>query len=258
VSWELWPWKTYPHYLYGPSVLIPGGEGVRRLLEAAKTVPYYHIDDVYLNGLLTEKANISIEPIDRFYCPAAPEEPPACYIKWTASWLTNTSEQMYRSHEAVESFYYYNTNAMMRYNKMKNGDVEDADEMTKWRCNVSTLPLYTDAKRCLRLPADWDKDEEPKKKKKKCSASDDDEEKPPAGIDLEIFYTLLDKYEMLLAQLNTSSSSSTNPTALAAAESDDAANQVGYIHGHVVDNEMLFNDEKKLMNEGIDVEENGN
>ena len=66
VSWDLWPWKTYPNYLFGPAVLIPGGEGVGRLLTAAKTTPYYRIDDVYLNGLLPEKAKINITSIERF------------------------------------------------------------------------------------------------------------------------------------------------------------------------------------------------
>jgi hypothetical protein len=65
VSWELWPWKTYPSYLLGPSVLIPGGEGVRRLLNAAKTTPYFRIDDVYLNGLLPEKAEMNVTSLKR-------------------------------------------------------------------------------------------------------------------------------------------------------------------------------------------------
>lgn len=66
VSWENWPWRTYPSYLRGPAVLIPGGEGIRRLLNAAKSTPYYHIDDVYLNGLLPEKAQINVAFIRRF------------------------------------------------------------------------------------------------------------------------------------------------------------------------------------------------
>ena len=65
VSWALWPWKTYPLYLFGASILIPGGEGVRRLLEAAKTTPYYRIDDVYLNGLLPEKAKMNLSHVNR-------------------------------------------------------------------------------------------------------------------------------------------------------------------------------------------------
>ena len=231
MSWELWPWKTYPPYLYGPSVLIPGGEGVRRLLEAAKTVPYYPIDDVYLNGLLAEKANISIEPIERFYCPEAPEEPPACYIQWTASWLTNTSEQMYSSHEAVENFYYYNSNAMIANYPMMNNDSVDTDEMARWQCNASTLPLYADNKRCLKLPIDWNKDEE--SNNNKCAVPDG----PPAMISLDLFYELLEKYQLLLARLPPSSSTGSNPTTLAAAlEDGDGANKEKFIRGHAIDN----------------------
>ena len=65
MSWELWPWKTYPNYLFGASILIPGSEGIRRLLAAAKTTPYYRIDDVYLNGLLPEKAKMILGDINR-------------------------------------------------------------------------------------------------------------------------------------------------------------------------------------------------
>ena len=67
MGWELWPWKTYPSYLLGPAVLIPGGEGVRRLLNAAKTTPYFRIDDVYLNGLLPEKAKMNVTSLKRLF-----------------------------------------------------------------------------------------------------------------------------------------------------------------------------------------------
>jgi hypothetical protein len=97
---------------------------------------------------------------------------------------------MYSSHEAVENFYYYNSNAMMISYQMNNNNSVDADEMTRWQCNVSMLPLYADNKRCLRLPIDWNKDEE--SNDKQCVA-----EGPQPMISLEIFYALLEKYHWL-------------------------------------------------------------
>jgi hypothetical protein len=143
---------------------------------------------------------------------------------------------MYSSHEAVESFYYYNSNAMMISNQMNNDSV-DADEMTRWQCNVSMLPLYADSKRCLRLPVDWNKDEE-SNNKQECAA-----EGPQPMISLDIFYALLEKYQLLLTQIPQTTSSSSKPTTLAvevAGENDVIERK--FIRGHAIDDEKVSND----------------
>ena len=65
MNWQKWPWRTYPVYVLRSAVIFPGGEGVRRLLNAAKSTPYYHNDEVYLSCLLPEKANMNVTYIDR-------------------------------------------------------------------------------------------------------------------------------------------------------------------------------------------------
>lgn len=55
----VWPWKSYPRYFYGPCVLIPGPK-IEALLAASQTTPYYHIDDLYITGLLPEKAKMEV------------------------------------------------------------------------------------------------------------------------------------------------------------------------------------------------------
>lgn len=59
ISFDEWPWESYPPYFSGGSVLIPG-RTIGPLLAAAEVTPYLWIDDIYLSGLLAEKANISL------------------------------------------------------------------------------------------------------------------------------------------------------------------------------------------------------
>lgn len=59
LSNEEWPWSTFPSYFLGGSTVITGS-AVSPLLEAARTVPFLWIDDVYLSGLLAEKAGVSL------------------------------------------------------------------------------------------------------------------------------------------------------------------------------------------------------
>jgi len=62
-KWSLsigeWPWSSFPSYFFGPSTLITG-QAVRPLLDAAKVSPYFWIDDIYLSGILAEKAGVSL------------------------------------------------------------------------------------------------------------------------------------------------------------------------------------------------------
>jgi len=41
------------------------GKAVGPLLTAAKTIPFFWIDDVYLSGLVTEKAGVELHGLSR-------------------------------------------------------------------------------------------------------------------------------------------------------------------------------------------------
>jgi len=57
VTTDEWPWSIFPFYVSGGSILITGN-AVTPVLEAARVVPFLWIEDVYLNGLLTEKQTL--------------------------------------------------------------------------------------------------------------------------------------------------------------------------------------------------------
>ena len=57
ISYEDWPWITYPPYLSGAIVLL-SGKVIQSLLAAAQTTPCLPFDDTFINGLCAEKAVI--------------------------------------------------------------------------------------------------------------------------------------------------------------------------------------------------------
>ena len=59
LSAEEWPWSHFPAYFSGPNILITG-KSITPLLDAAKVTPYFWIDDVYVTGILTEKAGVTL------------------------------------------------------------------------------------------------------------------------------------------------------------------------------------------------------
>ncbi|XP_045036593.1 uncharacterized protein LOC116932905 isoform X3 [Daphnia magna] len=59
ISYEEWPWIDYPPYFLGAAVLMHGSTIVP-LLAACQTTPMMPFDDVYLYGICTEKANITL------------------------------------------------------------------------------------------------------------------------------------------------------------------------------------------------------
>jgi len=67
LSYEQWPWKKLPPFLAGSSYLISGSV-IHSLLVAAQVTPYLHAEDVYITGILTEIAKVTIRSstFDRF------------------------------------------------------------------------------------------------------------------------------------------------------------------------------------------------
>lgn len=65
VSYEEWPWTSYPQYLFGASILI-SGKALSLLLDAAQVTPYFGMEDIYLTGLVARKAGIRLRPTDRY------------------------------------------------------------------------------------------------------------------------------------------------------------------------------------------------
>lgn len=59
ISFNDWPWKEYPSYVSGGTVLMTGNS-LGPLLAAFQTTPFSRIDDAYLGGICTEKANIPV------------------------------------------------------------------------------------------------------------------------------------------------------------------------------------------------------
>lgn len=64
VSRGMWPWPSYPSYLYGGCYLL-GRKALAPLLAAAQTTPYFPFEDLYLIGLCSRKAKIPLWASDR-------------------------------------------------------------------------------------------------------------------------------------------------------------------------------------------------
>ena len=54
MTYEDWPWNSYPPYFLGPAVLFPGIVIVP-LLAAFQTTPMMPIDDIYYTGIYVRK-----------------------------------------------------------------------------------------------------------------------------------------------------------------------------------------------------------
>ena len=59
MTYEDWPWKSYPPYFFGPAVLFPSSVIVP-LLAAFQTTPMMPIDDIYYTGICSEKAGVKL------------------------------------------------------------------------------------------------------------------------------------------------------------------------------------------------------
>lgn len=64
MSFDIWPWSTYPSYNYGGFYMISGA-AIRKLLVATLSVPYIQFEDLYLIGLCARLARVQIMVSDR-------------------------------------------------------------------------------------------------------------------------------------------------------------------------------------------------
>ena len=59
ISYEQWPWRNAPSFL-GTSYII-SGNAIGPLVAAAQVTPFSPNEDVYVTGILTEVANVTIQ-----------------------------------------------------------------------------------------------------------------------------------------------------------------------------------------------------
>lgn len=106
----MWPWSNYPPYITGGAYLMDK-TAVAPLLAAAQTIPYLHIEDIYLSGLCARKAGVELLVSYRMLSLISDEVSydlmeEAWLINNTVMWLTSSDLEMISSHLAVE--YYFN------------------------------------------------------------------------------------------------------------------------------------------------------
>lgn len=59
MDYDQWPWITYPDHVLGATYLI-SRVAVHQLLSAAQVTPYFSFEDIYVGGILSEIANVTI------------------------------------------------------------------------------------------------------------------------------------------------------------------------------------------------------
>ena len=104
-DWQVWPWLNYPSYVYGGAYLVSRA-AVGPLLAAAKMMPYFRLEDVYLVALCARKAaGVRIFTSDRiFSLNRRCSYNPFWAIK-QVTWLTYGPEDMAAADRNVRKFY---------------------------------------------------------------------------------------------------------------------------------------------------------
>ena len=57
ITFDEWPWKEYPSWVWGPAYLLTH-EAIVPLLAAIQTTPIFPFEDVYLSGICAEKGRV--------------------------------------------------------------------------------------------------------------------------------------------------------------------------------------------------------
>ncbi|XP_057368016.2 beta-1,3-galactosyltransferase 5-like [Daphnia carinata] len=107
ITFEEYPWNTYPNYMSGPAYVLHGST-IRLLLAACQTTPMIRLEDVYITSMCAEKAGVkmqfSVGPSWVYFDPGR-MVPTACGLRQYIAW---PSENHTHSHTAVENFYSLN------------------------------------------------------------------------------------------------------------------------------------------------------
>jgi Galactosyltransferase len=101
VPWDVYADKNYPPYCYGGGYIL-SGDLVELLLESAKKLTYYWIDDVFVTGFAAKKVPGGVRhiqlpkqnPIRSYTCP------PAC-MKKNQRWFMHTLQKV----EMLQSYF---------------------------------------------------------------------------------------------------------------------------------------------------------
>ena len=57
IGFDVWPWNTYPQFIWGPAYLLTH-EAIVPLLAAVQTTPMMPFEDVYITGICAEKGKV--------------------------------------------------------------------------------------------------------------------------------------------------------------------------------------------------------
>ncbi|KAI9559031.1 hypothetical protein GHT06_015820 [Daphnia sinensis] len=108
VTYQEWPWNTYPSYLGGPAYLLHGS-AIRPLLAACQTTPMVSLEDLYWTGICAEKADVNIyfsSNSTTVFGQHLPTVLDPCDQRRHIAWLTESVDHMNISHVTTDEYYY--------------------------------------------------------------------------------------------------------------------------------------------------------
>ncbi|XP_057368424.1 beta-1,3-galactosyltransferase 5-like [Daphnia carinata] len=111
VTYQEWPWNTYPSYFGGPAYLLHG-TAILPLLAACQTTPMISLEDLYWTGICAEKADVNINFSSNsttVFGERLPAVLDSCDIRRHIAWLTKSIDHMNISHVTTDDYYYNHT-----------------------------------------------------------------------------------------------------------------------------------------------------
>ncbi|KAI9563616.1 hypothetical protein GHT06_011080 [Daphnia sinensis] len=139
VSLELWPWPTYPSYLYGGCYLL-GRKSLGLLLAAAKMTPYFPFEDLYLIGLCSRKAHVPLWTFEKmFVMENGNKTGEPCFVGQSITWQTRSDNQFLESHQATEQLYNNQTECNRSFSNDVHFQLIDPVEYETWSRNISSV-----------------------------------------------------------------------------------------------------------------------
>ncbi|KAK4010686.1 hypothetical protein OUZ56_019817 [Daphnia magna] len=117
VTYQEWPWNTYPGYLGGPAYLLHGS-AILPLLAACQTTPMLSLEDLYWTGICAEKADVNIyfsSNSTTVFGERLPAVLDPCDQRRHIGWLTTSVDHMNISHVTTDDYYYSRTQCVRNY-----------------------------------------------------------------------------------------------------------------------------------------------